>query len=117
MIQKYFFIKTEEGNDVEEIEFMLQFDDSGECTDDGESFNPTSGWTNYTGWSYGWSEQDEKLNNLLDNIRDYSQTMELEQLIAEMEITDLNKEYHVKYEENEFTVICTSIEEVEFDKI
>lgn len=107
-------MENEENTEVEEIEFMLEYTKEGECVN-GESFNPTQGWTNYTEWDQGWSEQDEKLNDLLVKIREYSQSMELEQLVAEMEVTDINKVYKTEFEGNSFEVMCTNIVQVDID--
>ena len=104
----YFTIKTETETTDAEIEFNLQFRDNGECHD-GESFNPTNGWTNYTEWHTGWGEEEET-EELYDLIREYSMSMELEEIVAEMEITDVNYPKTVEYEGNTFTVTCTGIE-------
>lgn len=115
----YFTIQTEKEFNNEkkehEIEFMLEFDETGECID-GESFNPTSGWTNFTQWHTGWSEQDPDLETLLQAIEEYSKTMEIVELVALMEQCDINKHYHQVYycdtieEEYKFTIICTDLE-------
>lgn len=119
----YFTVKAEKKFDDEikehEIDFMLQYDETGKCID-GESRNPCNTWTNYTNWHQGWSEQDDDLETLLAAIREYSTTMELEEMVAEFEITDINYENIVEYECNDyvdglfkFTIICYDIECVE----
>ena len=116
----YFTItaKKEHENELkeQEIDFMLEFNEDGECVD-GQSFNPVSGWTNYSNWHDNWMEMDEDMEELLDAIKEYSCTMELEQMVAEFEVTDINYMKNVVYEcnnytfgEYEFGVMCTDIE-------
>lgn len=113
MTNIYFTLKITEEFDnetkSEEGDFMLYFDENGTCTD-GESFNPTTGWTNYTQWDQGWSEQDEDLQYLQELISEFSKTMKLEEIVSEMEITDINKEIPIEYDGHHFVVTCTAIE-------
>lgn len=103
-----------------EIDFLMEFDENWECTN-AESRNPCSTWTNYVGWHQGWMEVDEDLEALLAAIKEYSTSMDCEQLIAEMEITDINYQKEIiytctDYVEGTFTfhVTCTSIETAEY---
>ena len=103
-----------------EIDFLMEFDENQECTN-AESRNPCNTWTYYTGWHQGWMEMDEDLETLLAAIKEYSTSMDCEQLIAEMEITDINYQKEIIYTctdhvEGTFTfhVTCTNIETAEY---
>jgi len=87
----YFTIRASKKDNTEknvEVEFMMEFNNDGTCID-GQSFNLCSGWTNYTNWHQGWTEQDDDLEELYNVIREYSKSMECEQIVAEMEAGDV----------------------------
>lgn len=63
-VEVTFNLSVEKNGKEENISFRNKFYPDG-CTGDGESYNPTSGWTHWHGWGYGWQEQDEELNTLL----------------------------------------------------
>lgn len=121
----YFTIRTgkkfeDEYKDIE-TDFMLEYDERGTCVD-GQARNPCSAWTNYTTWDHGWSEQDKDLEILWGAIKEFSKTSELEQIIGEIDKTDINQEYKYEYtcedfcepQHNigyEFTITICDIEE------
>lgn len=93
----FYNIRTElEDGRSQEIEFSQEYNQDGECID-GSSFNPTSGWTNYTGFTQGWSEQDKDLNEALQAIKEYSQSMDLEILVADTTHKDIGNTYTTEY--------------------
>lgn len=100
MTKKYFTIKTSrkfaDERKTHSIDFMLQYDEDGN-TIDGEGRNPCGGWTNYTQWHQGWSEQDDDLETLLAAINEFSRSMELDTLIGELDESDLQQEYIYEY--------------------
>jgi len=111
----YFTIKCNE----QEIDFYNEYNEEGECND-GYSRNPTSGWTGYTQWHSGWSEQDDTLEETWAAIKEYSRSMALYDLVSSMTQEDINKEYETEYycedyvdekKTYKFTVICYDIEE------
>ena len=80
-----------------EIEFLLEFDETtGDCND-GQSFNPTKGWTNYTQFRQGWTEQDPDLNELLGAIEEYSRSPDLSEIIYNTGKEDIGTQYHTIY--------------------
>lgn len=95
--------------------FILEFDEDGECS--GQAFNPVAGWGNYDNWTDGWSEQDEDINQLIGVISAYSGTMELTDIVGEMQTTDINKpikrEYVHDKETYEIKITCIDIEELQ----
>lgn len=93
----YFTIKTQtENKNTQQIDFKLEFNEDGENTD-GYSFNPTSGWTNYNNFDQGWTEQDEQLQEALLAIKDYSQSMQLESIVADATKEDIGKTTTTKH--------------------
>lgn len=52
-----FNINVEKEGKSEDISFKNQVYPDG-TTGNGESYNPTSGWTHWHGWNQGWQEQD-----------------------------------------------------------
>lgn len=123
----YFKIQTQKefNNELKDVEndFMLEFDEKGYITDS-SARNPCSTWTNYTRWDQGWTEQDEDLNILWAAIKEYSQTMELEDIIANMDTTDIEKVYTTTYEcediyhpgEYDFKITVEYVEEYETEE-
>lgn len=79
-----------------ETDFYLDFEEYEGCVD-GMACNPTSTWTNYTQWDNGWTEQDDDLNTLWGAVKEYSKTMELEELIGSMDECDIGKSYSEEY--------------------
>ena len=114
----YYNIQVEENEKTEQIDFQMEYDENENV--DGYSFNPTSGWTGYTEFTQGWSEQDEDLNELLRAIEDYATSMELDFLIADTKKEDIGKTYERDYycdryvhenKEYHFTVTIEDVEE------
>lgn len=106
MTEVYFTIRAEleSQNEIktEKIDFILEYSEEGECVD-GVSYNPTTGWGNYTAFDVGWSEQDKDLNLLLEAIKEFSCSMQLEHCIADVTKKDIGKEITQKY-------VCDSVD-------
>ena len=85
-----FNIMVEKEGKSEDISFKNQVYPDG-TTGDGESYNPTSGWTHWHGWNQGWQEQDEELNTLLSYIRIISNDEEIEEFVEYAEPDDIGK--------------------------
>ena len=87
-----FNISVEKNGKEENISFRNQFYPDG-CTGDGESYNPTSGWTHWHGWGQGWQEQDEELNTLLTYVGIISNDFysEIEEFVEDAEPIDIGE--------------------------
>lgn len=85
-----FNIMVEKEGKSEDISFKNQVYPDG-TTGDGESYNPTSGWTHWHGWNQGWKEQDEELNTLLSYIRIISNDEEIEEFVEYAEPDDIGE--------------------------
>ena len=93
------------GDDIKEVTFNIMVEKEGKSEDisfknqvypdgtigDGESYNPTIGWTHWHGWNQGWKEQDEELNTLLSYIGIISNDEEIEEFIECVEPDDIGK--------------------------
>jgi hypothetical protein len=113
----YYNIRTElEDGRYEDIDFKKEYNHEGECVD-AYSFNPISGWTSYNNFDGGWSEQDHELNELLAAIKDYSTSMDCEQMIAETTKENIGDKYTVEHycdgyvEENKTYTFIVTIED------
>lgn len=100
------------------IDFMNEYEDD-ECVD-GYSFHPFTGQTGYTKWHDGWREIDEPLEEFWSAIRDYSESLELFELVSSFTKDDIGVTYETSYycdgyvEENneyDFKVICQDVTE------
>lgn len=89
-------ITTKQNDKKEEITFKVEYDTNGNQVD-GYSYNPTSGWTNYTNFTQGWSEEDPELQEMLMAIKDYSQSMDLDMLIADSTTEDIGNTITTEY--------------------
>ena len=85
-----FNIMVEKEGKSEDISFKNQVYPDG-TTGNGESYNPTSGWTHWHGWNQGWQEQDEELNTLLSYIRIISNDDEIEEFVEYAEPDDIGE--------------------------
>ena len=102
------------------ISFQLVFENES-CVD-GYSYNPTSGWGLYTTFQLGWSEMDEDINELLQAVKDFSQSMKCQDIISDC--TDIGECFEINYycdghvnenKEYAFMVIITDIDEIEYE--
>lgn len=102
--------KFENSDKEENILFSLTFDETGECTNR-ESYNPTKGWTNYNNFRQGWSERDDTLNELLEAIREYSQSPELFEIVSDFQKEDIGKEFKQVYKSisHDFVITCVDV--------
>lgn len=113
----WFSIITKNGDKSERIDFSLT-NDCGEI--EGESFNPVNGWTGYTKFDQGWSEQDEELQEMLRAIKEYSQSEELTDLILNVLPEDVGKTFNEEYfcnwfvDENKTYEFYVEINDAEF---
>ena len=87
-----FNINVEKEGKSEEISFKNQVYPDG-TTGDGESYNPTTGWTHWHGWNQGWQEQDEELNTLLTYVGIISNDFysEIEEFVEDAEPSDIGE--------------------------
>ena len=112
--ENYFNLKIEKEfeNQIksENIDCYFEINENGEITEDGGSFNPTTGWTNYTNWNQGWSEQDEDLNELISTLKEFQLTeaMWIEYIVSEMEYGKSIKQ-HTIYEGCKITLTAQDI--------
>lgn len=91
-VEVTFNLSVEKNGKEENISFRIQcYPDVAEA--EGESYNPTSGWTHWHGWNQGWKEQDEELNTLLSYIGIISNDFydEIEEFIECAEPGDIGK--------------------------
>lgn len=85
-----FNINVEKEGKSEDISFKNQVYPDG-STGNGESYNPTSGWTHWHGWNQGWQEQDEELNTLLTYVGIISNDEEIEEFVEYAEPDDIGE--------------------------